>query len=156
MDVQKILVALDYSSDSQEALDWGASLAGKYGAKLLLLHVIPEALEEVSPEGTSFVSPASSFHEGMAPGSAPLGTRPIVIDLVDRARTELSDFAVKHLKTPAPLQVNVSVGKPAEEILRVAGEEKLDLMVLGTHGRTGVRHLLLGSVAEEVTRGAPS
>jgi universal stress protein A len=49
----------------------------------------------------------------------------------------------------------IAVGKPAEEILCVAGEEAMDLILMGTHGRTGVRHLLLGSVAEEVTRQAP-
>jgi nucleotide-binding universal stress UspA family protein len=68
--------------------------------------------------------------------------------------TELRDFAYKNLKDPVPVQVNVAVGKPAEEILRVAREEGVDLIVMGTDGRTGVRHLLLGSVAEEVTRHA--
>jgi universal stress protein A len=74
---------------------------------------------------------------------------------VDRAQTKLHDFADKHLKEVVPMQVRAAVGKPAEEILRVAREEKVDLIVMGTHGRTGVRHLLLGSVAEEVTRHAP-
>jgi nucleotide-binding universal stress UspA family protein len=89
----------------------------------------------------------------MAPG---IWTKhPIIIDLVDNAHTELRDFADKILKEAVPVQVNVAVGTPAEEILRVAREEKVDLIVMGTHGRTGLRHLLLGSVAEEVTRHAP-
>ncbi len=54
-----------------------------------------------------------------------------------------------------PQESRVGVGKPAEEILRVAREEGVDLIVMGTHGHTGLRHLLLGSVAEEVTRHAP-
>jgi universal stress protein A len=54
-----------------------------------------------------------------------------------------------------PMESKVAVGKPAEEILPVAREEGVDVIVMGTHGRTGVRHLLLGSVAEEVTRHAP-
>jgi nucleotide-binding universal stress UspA family protein len=155
MDIQKILVPVDYSGDSQQALQWGASLAGKYGAKLLLLHAIPTAVEQVFPEGAGFVSPTSSFSEGMAVGSQPFGRQPIIVDLVDMAQTELRDFADKHLKEVVPMQVKVAVGKPAEEILRVAREEKVDLIVMGTHGRTGLRHLLLGSVAEEVTRHAP-
>lgn len=155
MDVQNILVPIDYSGDSEQALQWGASLAGKYGAKLLLLHVIPQAVEQVFPEGKGFVSPTSSFSEGMAVGSQPFVRQPIIIDLVDRAQTELADFAVKYLKASVPMQVKVAVGTPAEEILRVASEEKVDLIVMGTHGRTGLRHLLLGSVGEEVTRHAP-
>jgi glycine betaine transporter len=154
MDVQNILVPIDYSGDSQRALQWGASLAGKYGAKLLLLHVIAKAVEEVFPEGGAFVSPASSFHEVRAPGPQAFRRQPIIIDLVDRAYTEVHDFADKHLKGVVPVQVTVAVGRPAEEILRVAREEKVDLIVMGTHGHAGLRHLLLGSVAEAVTRHA--
>jgi nucleotide-binding universal stress UspA family protein len=154
MDVEKILVPLDYSENSQRALQWGASLAEKYGGKLLLLHVIPKAAEEVFPECGSFGSPASSFSEVKTPDTQSF-RQPLIIDLVDTADTELHDFAEKNLKDIAPVQVMVAVGTPAEEILRVARDEKVDLIVMGTHGRTGVRHLLLGSVAEAVTRHAP-
>jgi nucleotide-binding universal stress UspA family protein len=90
-----------------------------------------------------------------APGTHSFRRQPIIIDLVDKAHTELHDFADKNLKDIAPVQFKVAVGRPAEEIQRVAREEKVDLIVMGTHGRTGVRHLLLGSVAEAVTRHAP-
>jgi nucleotide-binding universal stress UspA family protein len=153
MDVQNILVPIDYSDDSQQALHWGASLAGKYGAKLLLLHVIPTAVEEVYPEATGWLSPTPSYYEFRAPGI--WTKRPLIIDRVDTAHTELRDFASKHLKDAVPAQVHIAVGKPSEEILRVAREEGVDLIIMGTHGRTGVRHLLLGSVAEDVTRHAP-
>jgi nucleotide-binding universal stress UspA family protein len=107
----------------------------------------------VSPKRAGFAGLTSSYYEVMAPG---IWTKhPLIIDLVDRAHTELRDFAYKNLKDAVPLQVNVAVGKPAEEILRVAREEKVDLIIMGTHGRTGVRHLLLGSVAEAITRAAP-
>jgi universal stress protein A len=155
MAVQNILVPIDYSGGSQGALRWGASLAEKYKAKLLLLHVIPKAVEEVFPENEVFSSPTSSFHEVKTPGTQPSRRQPFIIDLVDQAETELRDFAVKNLKVTVPEQVKVAVGRPAEEILRVAREEKVDLIVMGTHGRTGVRHLLLGSVAEAVSRHAP-
>jgi nucleotide-binding universal stress UspA family protein len=81
--------------------------------------------------------------------------QPIIIDLVDKALTELEDFVHKHIKASMPLESKVAGGKPAEEILRVAREEGVDLIVMGTHGRAGVRQLLVGSVAEEVTRHAP-
>jgi nucleotide-binding universal stress UspA family protein len=155
MDVEKILVPLDYSEDSERALQWGASLAEKYAAKLLLLHVISKAVEEVFPQGGASITPTSSFSEVKTPDTHALRRQPIIIDLVDTADTELHDFAEKNLQDIAPVQVVVAVGRPAEEILRVAREEKVDLIVMGTHGRTGVRHLLLGSVAEAVTRHAP-
>jgi nucleotide-binding universal stress UspA family protein len=81
--------------------------------------------------------------------------QPLIIDLVDTAHTELHDFAEKNQTDITAEQAVVAVGRPAEEILRVAREEEIDLIVMGTHGRTGVRHLLLGSVAEAVTRHAP-
>ncbi|HEX9870129.1 MAG TPA: universal stress protein [Candidatus Tectomicrobia bacterium] len=155
MDVQNILVPIDYSGDSQGALQWGGSLAEKYGAKLLLLHVIPKSVEEVFREGGVFVSSTSSFHEVRAPDTQSFRRHPIIIDLVDTAHTELQDFADKNLKDTVAVQVKVAVGRPAEEILCVAREEKVDLIVMGTHGHTGLRHLLLGSVAEAVTRHAP-
>ncbi len=91
----------------------------------------------------------------MAPGSGPRGAEPIIIDLQEQARTQLADFAHTTLKDPVPMDVRVVVGRPADEILRVAREQRVDLIVMGTHGRTGLRHFLLGSVAEAVTRQAP-
>lgn len=158
MDVQKILVPIDYSEDSLEALQWGASLATKYGAKLILLHVIPKAVEEIYPSGPEWIgpfTPPSYYYEGMAPGTRPRRTEPLLIDWQERAKAQLSDFATMNLKEPVPLDVQVAVGRPVDEILRLAREQRVDLIVMGTHGRTGLRHLLLGSVAEAVARQAP-
>jgi nucleotide-binding universal stress UspA family protein len=157
MDVEKILVPIDYSEDSREALQWGASLSAKYGAKLILLHVIPKAVEQIYPSGPEWISPFTPpayYYEGMAPGTRPRRTEPLIIDLQEKARAQLCDFAAVNLKDPVPLDVQVVVGRPAEEIVRVAREQRVDLIVMGTHGRTGLRHLLLGSVAEAVTRQA--
>jgi nucleotide-binding universal stress UspA family protein len=154
MDIQKILVPVDYSDESYQALQWGASLAEKYGAQLLLLQVIPTAVEKVSPPGAWSMSPDSYYYEGMTPG---IWTRhPLILAFEEKAQGELHAFARMALKEPVPVRVKVAVGKPAEEILRVAREERVDLIVMGTHGRTGLRHLLLGSVAEAVTRYASS
>jgi nucleotide-binding universal stress UspA family protein len=155
MDVRKILVPIDFSHDSQQALSWGVSLVEKYGSRLFLLHVIPKAVEEVFPRGIDTTSPPAFYVQRMASANRPMGGHPIIIDLVDKALTDLQDFASRNLKQLVPLEVKVGVGKPAEEILRVAREEEVDLIVMGTHGRTGLHHLLLGSVAEEVTRHAP-
>jgi nucleotide-binding universal stress UspA family protein len=111
------------------------------------------SLGSISPIGVT--SPPAYHLERIAAGNRPFAGQPIVIDLVDKALTEPQDFVRKYLKAPMPLENKVAVGKPAEEILPVAREEGVDLIVMGTHGRTGVRHLLLGSVAEEVTGHAP-
>jgi len=155
MEAQKIVVPIDYSVYSAPALQWGMSLAQKYGAQLLVLHVIPKAVEEVYPEGASSISPMASYYDGMAPGSRPFIVQPIIVDLQEQALNQLERFASEHLSEVLPVQVKVAVGKPAAEILRVVRTEGADLVVMGTHGRTGLRHLLLGSVAEAITRHAP-
>jgi Universal stress protein family len=68
MNIQKILVPVDYSDHSCQALQWGASLAAKYGARLLLLHVMPTAVEEVYPQGAQSMSPGPYDYEMPAPG----------------------------------------------------------------------------------------
>jgi universal stress protein A len=80
---------------------------------------------------------------------------PLILEFEEEAQAELHAFARKALKEAVSVQVKVAVGKPAEEILRVPPEERVDLIVMGTHGRTGARHFLLGSVAEAIVRDAP-
>lgn len=67
----------------------------------------------------------------------------------------MKDLALAKLNESLSVSPKVGVGKPAEEILRVARDEGVDLIVMGTHGRTGLRHVLMGSVAETVMRTAP-
>ena len=155
MQIKKILVPIDYSAHSEQALRWGASLAERYGAQLLLFHVIPKAVEEVTTHAPGWEEIPVYYHEGMAPGRTPFHTERVIIDLVDKAQTELYDLARKELRETVPLQVSVGVGKAAEEILRVARDEAVELIVMGTHGRTGLRHVLLGSIAEAMVRTAP-
>jgi nucleotide-binding universal stress UspA family protein len=96
----------------------------------------------------------ASYYDGMAPGSRPFFVEPLIIDWQEHAHLRLQQFTAQQLHGLLPVQVKVAVGKPATEILRVAREGGADLIVMGTHGRAGLRHLLLGSVAEEVTRHA--
>jgi universal stress protein A len=156
MNVEKILVPIDYSEHSNLAFQWGASLAQKYSAQLLLLHVVPKAVEEVSthPSG-AIVAPYPSSVEGLARHGSPSQSEVVIIDYVEKAETELDDLARSQLKGSVPAKARVAVGRPAEEILQVAGDEGVDLIVMGTHGRTGLRHVLMGSVAETVMRTAP-
>jgi nucleotide-binding universal stress UspA family protein len=152
MQIRTILVAIDDSPHAAEALRWGESLAQKCRAQLLLLHVLATRREETSPPESMLVSPSPASYEAMAPG---IWTRhQATHELEAQARATLQAFAQRHLSRPVSAQVRVAVGKPAEQILRVAHEAGVDLIVMGTHGRTGWRHAVLGSVAEAVLRQA--
>jgi nucleotide-binding universal stress UspA family protein len=132
--LKQILIPIDFSDYSDQALRWGVSLAQKYGAQLLLLHVIPEVLEEVSARESA--------------------GEQLVIDLTAEVEAQLHEIARQGLKEGVAMDVRVADGEPADAILRMARQEKVDLIVMGTHGRTGLSHLLLGSTAEAVVRAA--
>jgi nucleotide-binding universal stress UspA family protein len=170
MNINKLLVPIDSSEHSTLALQWGISLAQKYGAQLLLLHVIPKAVEEVptqgsraylhaypSVEGTTlpYFSYEEELRQVLDARSRLSPPETVLIDYVEKTETELADLVRTHLTEPGSATVKVTVGKPAEEILQVARDEAVDLIVMGTHGRTGLRHALLGSIAETVVRTAP-
>ena len=154
MKLHKILVPIDYSESSRQALRWAASLAQQYEAQLLLLHVIPKALEEATKQvHTSEWVPYRGY-AAMSPEADPFCTERVIIDLLEDARTQLYDLVVKEVEGTLSADVQVAVGKPAAEILRVAHEEAVDLIVMGTHGRSGLAKLFLGSVAGRVVAAA--
>jgi nucleotide-binding universal stress UspA family protein len=155
MHLKTILVPIDYSEHSTVALQWGASLAQHYGAQLLLLHIVPKAVEELPPSGSgsgSLIAP--SYAERLVTPGGTSSAEGLLIDHVAQAETALAALARTQLPAPVPATVRVAVGRPAEEILRVAEEAGVDLIVMGTHGRTGLRHVLMGTVAEAVERTA--
>jgi universal stress protein A len=155
MNLGKILVPIDYSDYSHQALQWGAGLAEKFGAQLLLLHVIPRASQDLPGVGET-ASPQLALDSPTVyypPSPPPEGM--MTIDPIEIAQNELRDLAVTRLNASVSVIPRVGVGRPADEIVRVAREDQVDLIVMGTHGRTGLRHLLAGSVAEAVMRTAP-
>ena len=157
MNVTKILVPIDYSGQSDRALQWGASLAEKYGARLLLLHVIPQASEDLSEPSAERTDPLLPFTlDNPAVYRAPSALEEVMtVDLVEKAENDLRDLAVATLNDRVSVSPTVGVGEPAKEIVRLARDEAVDLIVMGTHGRSGLRHVLLGSVAETVMHTAP-
>jgi glycine betaine transporter len=157
MNVTKILVPIDYSGHSDRALQWGASLGEKYGARLLLLHVIPQASEGLSESRAERPDPLSPFAlDSPAVYRAPSALEEVMsVDLVEMAQNDLKDLAIATLNERVSASPTVGVGEPAKEIVRLARDEAVDLIVMGTHGRSGLRHALLGSVAETVIRTAP-
>jgi nucleotide-binding universal stress UspA family protein len=135
----KILYPTDFSELSIYALRYAKSFVQAYRAKLHCLHVVDEAYQ---------------YWMAMGPDSVPVG--PATEDILQSARKEMERFAAEHLAdVPGKVITEVIVGRPFIEIIRYARSQGIDLIVLATHGRTGLSHVLLGSVAERVVRKAP-
>lgn len=138
IDLKRILVPTDFSKYSDNALTYATAFAEKFAAELYLLHVVQDL---------------GVFLPDMVTGTPPLA--PPVDQLTAAARTAL-DKLVKD-KQLARFQVHLEVreGPPFYEIIRLAKEADIDLIVMGTHGRGGLRHVLMGSVCEKIVRKAP-
>ena len=129
-----ILVATDFSDLSAEAVLYAQSLASSYNAELILLHVIDDA-------------PALAFH------TMELTTDVVIEDTTATAVHRLEQFAKDHDVTCGRgVRLITRRGNPHEEIVRFAGQERVDLIVMATHGLTGWRRFIVGSVTERVVR----
>jgi len=138
--LRTVLVATDFSPASAAALTYGRELASSFGAQLLVAHVAGNVLTRAyaGGDGISFVDPALQ--------------RTMEADA--RARLELV-ISIEDREQRGVRAIVLASNSPAAAIVEYAEEEGVDLIVLGTHGRGGVAHLLLGSVAERVVRTAP-
>jgi nucleotide-binding universal stress UspA family protein len=130
--IRTILYPTDFSPPSAYAFPLACALARDYGARLVVVHVIPP--------------PRPTYSE-----FAPLEPDPN--ELAAEARAKLSEL--RPLDASVRVEYQVWEGAPAVEIMNVARQSHADLIVMGTHGRTGLGRLLLGSVAEEILRRAP-
>jgi len=124
--IKKILVPVDRSESSQHAFQFAASLAQEHDAELIVLYVVPLAAVMYGPPPKNYL---------------------------DHLLQELC--LMKPSDPDARVQYKVAEGDPAAAILNAARETKCDLIVMGTHGRTGLSRFLMGSVAEQVVRMAP-
>jgi nucleotide-binding universal stress UspA family protein len=135
-DWKKILCPIDFSDASRAALEAAADLAKRFGASLALFHAYPV--------------PGYTFPDGSFVASS-------------KMLEELSSQAQRHMEEwkglaqqlgVSRVEVATAIGEPAHEILAFAKDQHADLLVIGTHGRTGLQHALMGSVAERVVRRA--
>lgn len=138
INLKTILFPTDLSDAAAEAQLYACSLAEQYNAELHILSVVQD-VTLMSPDPTNpWVIPASSIEEVKASVSEALEKIP-----------DPSWAAGKNIVR------TVLSGVPFLEIIRYAKEKNIDLIVLGTHGRSGLAHVLLGSVAEKIVRKAP-
>ena len=138
IDLRRILVPTDFSKHSENALKYAVAFAEKFGAELHLLHVVQD-LALFIPDAVAVAPPLA----------------PPVAQFAAAARTALERVVQEHQLDRFSVHPEVREGTPFYEIVRFAGERTIDLIVMGTHGHTGLVHVLLGSTAEKVVRKAP-
>jgi nucleotide-binding universal stress UspA family protein len=135
MDIKKILVPVDFSDCSSAALEYALRLASDSGAQLYIVHV--DELLDVT-----------------IPAIPPIEGGYVCESLWDERRQHVRDRLAKVVPSSANVayEYRCLMGAPAYEILKFADRERIDLIVMGSHGKTGVSRLLTGSVAEKVMR----
>ena len=136
LELKQILVPIDFSDCSKKALQYALPLAKQHGAALTLAYVMPRV--------------PYSAGEYDAVGYAALG-----IELRSAREEDLAVFAAQEIRGDVPTKTVVPWGEPTREIVKLAQSLPADLIVISTHGRTGLTHVFLGSVAEHVVRHAP-
>ncbi|HEY7652966.1 MAG TPA: universal stress protein [Methylomirabilota bacterium] len=159
MAFKHLLVPTDFSEPANNALRYAIEEAVLHQAKVTLLHVLPtDTHTDVHyVTGAPVSGPQDAFDPsagGRVGGTAFLAQPEVVRrDRGEEAQTQLRDLVANAFQ--GPWEVEVAMGHPADTIVRIARERGADLIVMSTHGRTGLQHVLLGSVAEKVVRLAP-
>ncbi len=136
-DWKRICCPIDFSDASRAALQVAADLTRRFGAELVLLHAYP--------------IPGYTFPDGSVVASPKM-----MQDLAEQAERHIEEWRVdaERLVGAPRVSAEKAVGEPAAEIVSFAKARGVDLLVLGTHGRTGLEHALMGSIAERVVRRA--
>ncbi len=135
--IKKILCPIDFSDFSLYALTYAVSFAQQYKAKLILLHVVDVFLHD------------PAYFAPYAPD------RSMFDDFEKKAGTRLEEVRRKNIPAGIEAELIVGTGRAFVEIVRAAKEKEADMIVIATHGRTGISHAMFGSTAEKVVRKAP-
>jgi nucleotide-binding universal stress UspA family protein len=137
MEIKSILFPTDFSEGSAQALQYAVDMSKRYGAKLYVVHVIYDIAK-----ATGWYVPHVSMDE-------------MYKDIQQGAAKELERFGVEELAGVKNVERKVITGVPHEEIINFVGANKIDMVIMGTHGRKGIDKILFGSTAAQVVRHAP-
>ncbi|MFM8273008.1 MAG: universal stress protein [Gemmata sp.] len=136
--ISRILVPTDLSDCATCAVRYGAELAARFGAELVLLHVVPDTVLALPDAVMPAPAPLADLQELRAAGRAGLAHLVAALKLENRSP-----------------RAEVRLGSPGQEIVAAASDLHADLVCIATHGRGGLSRVILGSVAEQVVRHAP-
>ncbi|MCF6157681.1 MAG: universal stress protein [wastewater metagenome] len=134
--IKNILCPIDYSIYSEKALDYAIEIAERYQSKLILMHVLDIRVYDI--------------HESELYGVGVMDN-----DTIERLKDKMLNYVKEDIGSRIPIEAVVVQGIPFIEIVKAAEEYQIDLIVMGTHGRTGISHALMGSIAEKVVRKSP-
>ncbi len=135
--INNVLVPIDFSDYSKNALKYAAEFAKHFKAKMFLIYVIEPIIYPADFSMGQVAIPSTD------------------IDITKRAEEELQNLVKSTIDPSVQVETIIKTGKPFVEINDTATEKDVDLIIIATHGHTGVEHLLFGSTAEKVVRKAP-
>lgn len=135
--IKKILVPIDFSDYSKKALQYTVQFCKSMQAEIILVYVIEPMIYPADLSMGQMVIPQNE------------------LNLDQKAKSELEELAKSEIGDLLKYQILIKMGKPFMEIIETASEQDADLIIISTHGHTGVEHLLFGSTAEKVVRKAP-
>ena len=136
-DIRSILLTTDFSDTSLKAIPPARALASRFGARIVVAFIEEDRLPPLVVEYMA------------------VGIEDVVNQQVGRSKVRLEEFVREHLANLGGVESVVGVGTPHVEIVRLAEERGIDLIVMATHGRGFISHAILGSTAERVLRRAP-
>ena len=139
LEIRTILAPTDFSHHAEAALRYAGGLAERFGATLHLLHVLPDVVVPVGPDPSLVSSFPPEYYR----------------ETEERSREALGRALDPAWGNPAALEMEVRWGDAVAGIIGYAADHQIDLIVVATHGRSGLSHVLLGSVAEQIIRDAP-
>ncbi len=137
LNIKKILVPIDFSDYSKSAFKYAQEFSRYFDAEIILIYVVEPMV----------------YPPDFSMGQIAIPT--IDIELDKRAKEELEKLARNEIQPDTRFQIVIKTGKPFVEIIQTASELDVDLIIIATHGHSGVEHILFGSTAEKVVRKAP-
>jgi len=137
MKIERILFPTDFSEGARHALPYAVDLAKQYDAKLYILHIVYDVIS------------TSGWYVPHIPVDE------LYDDMEKSALKEMERGCIEAVGGYSKVEHSVARGMPKEEILKFAADNEVDLIVIGTHGRSGIDRILFGSTAERVVRKAP-
>ncbi|RLA04717.1 MAG: universal stress protein [Gammaproteobacteria bacterium] len=133
LSAKHVLAPLDFSDPSMKSLDAAVELAKSYEGKVLIAYVA-----EPAPFSPELVVSADGYEK----------------KVTEKAQKRLEEICQKHIADGVETSYQICFGNPYDEIIDLANSKQVDLIVMATHGHSGLRHLLIGSTTEKVVRAA--